>query len=187
MNILIACAAAYLLGSVPAGKIAARIAGVDIQKRGSGNIGFANVLRILGWKYALPTLAVDVAKGFFATLLGWRLTGDLTGAFLVGYFAIIGHCFPVWLKFRGGKGVAAGLGVVLCLAPIAGVLAMIFYGTTRFLLKMKSSMASFIGLFTVMISWTIAMPNLWWFSIILLFTAGFTLRKNIRGTVPDYG
>lgn len=64
MNVLIACVAAYLLGSIPAGKIAARVAGVDIQKRGSGNIGFANVLRILGWKYALPTLAVDVAKGF---------------------------------------------------------------------------------------------------------------------------
>ncbi|MDO4773977.1 MAG: glycerol-3-phosphate acyltransferase [Candidatus Saccharibacteria bacterium] len=187
MIIVVAVIMAYVLGSVPFGKIIARIAGIDIQKRGSGNIGFANMLRVLGWKYALPTLLLDVAKGFCATAIGMYGAGDMVGAFLIGYIAIIGHCFPVWLGFRGGKGIATGLGVVLFLNPLAGLAAMIVYGIALFGLKVKSAVASLLGSGVVIVIWVTLFPETLWMPVILVITAGFTLRDNIMGKVPNYG
>lgn len=187
MMIAVAVIAAYILGSVPFGKIIAHSAGIDIQKRGSGNIGFANMLRVLGWKYALPTLLLDIAKGFCATAIGMYSVGDMVGAFLIGYVAIIGHCFPIWLKFRGGKGVATGLGVVLFLNPLAGLAAMMVYGVALFGLKMKSAVASLLGAGAVIVMWLALLSGTLWMPVILVITAGFTLRDNIRGRVPNYG
>ena len=187
MNLIFACLAGYFIGSIPAGKIFARFGGVDIQKRGSGNIGFANVLRTLGWKFAIPTLIVDVAKGYFATWLGFYLTGDFFWAFAVGYSAVIGHCLPIWLKFHGGKGIATGLGVVLFCAPMAGAIAMCFYGILNFVLKAKSSTASLAGMLAVICVWIFIRPEYWWVCVVLAVTACITLRKNIAGKVPNYG
>src|SRR6478735_119893 len=92
---------AYLAGSIPTGKIVGAFYHVDIQKRGSGNIGFANVRRILGWRAGIITLVVDIAKGFFPTLLALQLITP-GAAFFVGLAAILGHIFPVWLSFKGG-------------------------------------------------------------------------------------
>jgi glycerol-3-phosphate acyltransferase PlsY len=116
---------AYLLGSLPFGYLIARyVAGVDIRKTGSGNIGATNVARVLGKKLGIAVLVLDCLKGALPTLLlppllAESATDRLHLAVLSGTAAIVGHMFPCWLKFRGGKGVATALGVALALGPLA--------------------------------------------------------------------
>lgn len=117
----------YLLGSIPFGIVAARLGGLgDLRKIGSGNIGATNVLRSGRKDLALFTLVGDSGKGAFAVLLAWliaKASPDLPLIqALAGGAAFFGHCFPVWLKFKGGKGVATFLGVMLAAAWPAGLL-----------------------------------------------------------------
>src|ERR1700752_296859 len=111
--------AAYLLGSIPFGLLLARLfGGGDVRKAGSGNIGATNVSRVAGPLAGILTLVFDTAKGAAAVWLAARLTENSATAMIsAGLAALIGHCFPVWLKFHGGKGVAAALGVFLALCP----------------------------------------------------------------------
>lgn len=128
--LLIGFVAAYLLGSIPFGLILTKLFGAgDIRKIGSGNIGATNVLRTGRKGLAASTLVLDMAKGFLAVFLGWYFGGpDL--ATLAAYGAVIGHCFPIWLKFRGGKGVATFLGIATALAwPIGAVSALVWLGS----------------------------------------------------------
>lgn len=116
---------AYLLGSVPFGLVLTALSGGgDIRKIGSGNIGATNVLRTGRKGLAAATLALDALKGMMAVLVAWVMTppdlGDQAMA-LAAFWAVIGHCFPLWLGFRGGKGVATGLGVVMAMSPLAGL------------------------------------------------------------------
>jgi glycerol-3-phosphate acyltransferase PlsY len=117
MLYIVLIVSAYLLGSIPFGKIIGLHYGIDLQKVGSRNIGFANAVKQLGWKRALPVLPADAGKGYLPTILAVHL---LPGAWpmLVGAVAVLGHIFPIWLKFHGGKGIATGLGVMLALDPI---------------------------------------------------------------------
>ncbi|PVA09680.1 acyl-phosphate glycerol 3-phosphate acyltransferase [Pelagivirga sediminicola] len=114
--------AGYLLGSIPSGMILARALGLgDLRSIGSGNIGATNVLRTGSKGAAAGTLLLDAAKGAVAVLLArWLAGGD--AAQMAGLAAFVGHCFPVWLGFRGGKGVATFLGVMLALAWPVGLL-----------------------------------------------------------------
>lgn len=116
-------AAAYFLGSIPFGLILAKLfAGSDIRKSGSGNIGATNVARVAGPSAGILTLALDVAKGAGAVWLAGRFTEQSSTAMtLSGVAVLLGHCFPVWLRFKGGKGVAPALGVFLMLAPLAAL------------------------------------------------------------------
>src|SRR5579859_4198264 len=116
-------AAAYFLGSIPFGLILAKLlAGSDIRKSGSGNIGATNVARVAGPAAGILTLALDVAKGAAAVWLAGRFSEQSSTAMtLAGVTALLGHCFPIWLKFKGGKGVAPALGVFLMLAPLAAL------------------------------------------------------------------
>ncbi len=115
-NGLIAFAFGYLLGSIPFGMILTRIAGTqDLRSIGSGNIGATNVLRTGRKGLAAATLAFDLVKGFLPVLVAHRWYG-LDAALAAGLGAVVGHCFPVWLGFRGGKGVATASGVVLALS-----------------------------------------------------------------------
>ncbi|MBM3490443.1 MAG: glycerol-3-phosphate 1-O-acyltransferase PlsY [Alphaproteobacteria bacterium] len=112
----------YLLGSVPFGVLLTRAAGLgDIRRVGSGNIGATNVLRTGRKGLALATLLLDGGKGAAAVLLAGQFGQDI--AVLAGGGAFLGHLFPPWLRFRGGKGVATFLGVLLALVPLAGLLA----------------------------------------------------------------
>lgn len=114
-------AAAYLCGSIPFGLLLARIAtGKDVRALGSGNIGATNVARAAGRPAAIATLVLDALKGFAPVLLAARTPGAPPMlAAGCAFAAVLGHCHPVWLGFRGGKGVATGLGVSLALAPWA--------------------------------------------------------------------
>lgn len=108
---------AYLLGAIPTSYLAGRLAGVDLRQVGSKNVGATNLYRAAGLRLALPAGLFDVAKGFVPTLLAPPSAPWLPVA--VGSAALAGHVFPVYLGFRGGKGVATAAGVVLALAPLA--------------------------------------------------------------------
>lgn len=177
--------AAYLIGSIPFGKLLCRLGGVDIQRRGSGNIGFANVQRIMGWRYGLPTLAADIGKGAAATYGGLLLGGPAV-AFTYGMAALIGHVLPPWLRFRGGKGIATGLGLVAVLAPIVAAMATVVY-IVLLRTGRPSSVASLAGVAVVAIGLPLMEPSFWWMAMVCAVVPLVTLRDNLRGTVPDYG
>ncbi len=112
----------YLAGSVPFGLLLTKAAGYgDIRSIGSGNIGATNVLRTGNKKLALLTLLLDGAKGAAAVVLARMIAGE-GAALAAGLFSVAGHMFPFWLRFKGGKGVATTLGVILALSPLTGIL-----------------------------------------------------------------
>ena len=118
----------FAAGAIPFGVIVARrLAGVDIQTHGSGNIGATNVARVLGLVPGLIVLVLDAAKGALPTALALAWCGDLRVVLATGGAAILGHCFSPFLGFRGGKGVATTLGVFLVLAPALAALAAIVF------------------------------------------------------------
>jgi glycerol-3-phosphate acyltransferase PlsY len=119
---------AYLMGSIPTGLLLARRRGVDLRRVGSGNIGATNAARSLGRRLGGVVLVLDALKGAVPALIASRLLEiDPLVVAATGFSAIVGHCFPVWLGFRGGKGVATSLGVMLALAPaVTGICAALF-------------------------------------------------------------
>ena len=121
--------AAYLLGSIPFGVILTRAFGKgDVRKVGSGNIGATNVARAAGLFAGVSTLVLDVAKGAGAVLLAEKLSNDSASWMIIAAFAVLlGHCFPVWLNFKGGKGVATAAGVFLVLSPLACLAAVVLF------------------------------------------------------------
>ena len=117
LKYLVIALTGYLLGNISVGILVARLYGIgDIRKVGSGNAGTTNVLRNLGWIPSVLTLAGDCIKGLIATLIGKWIAGDI-GLIIGGTFAVIGHDFPVFFKFKGGKGIATNLGWILVVNP----------------------------------------------------------------------
>jgi glycerol-3-phosphate acyltransferase PlsY len=122
-------AAAYLLGSIPFGLILSTVfGGTDVRKAGSGNIGATNVARVVGPLAGILTLTLDTAKGAAAVLIAERISNDnATWMMIAALAALVGHCYPVWLKFKGGKGVATAAGVFAALCPLACLAAVILF------------------------------------------------------------
>jgi acyl phosphate:glycerol-3-phosphate acyltransferase len=126
MLILLAAVAlgAYLIGSIPSGYLVGRFKGVDLRKEGSGNIGATNALRVLGKKWGYLVFAADILKGWLSVTLAYamadRFAPDrvVVAGILAACFAVIGHNFPVWLGFKGGKGIATSAGIMIALFPI---------------------------------------------------------------------
>ena len=123
MEDIIAVVWGYLAGSLPLSYLLARRHGVDLRLAGSGNVGAANVLRTSGVTSAVLAIVLDVAKGTVAVLVAMRFVDGRTTAVAAGLAAIIGHLYPVWLRFRGGKGVATSAGVFLVFEPLAVAIA----------------------------------------------------------------
>ncbi|MCJ9754152.1 glycerol-3-phosphate 1-O-acyltransferase PlsY [Neorhizobium sp. BETTINA12A] len=144
----------YLLGSIPFGLILTRAAGLgDIRSIGSGNIGATNVLRTGNKKLAAATLLLDALKATAAALVAWYLFGKEAGL-LAGFAAFMGHLFPVWLGFKGGKGVATYIGTLLGVAPwMVLVFAAIWLGVAR--ISKYSSLAALVA--------TLVIPVVLWF------------------------
>lgn len=148
---------AYLLGSIPFGLVITKLAGLDdIRTIGSGNIGATNVLRTGHRSLAFLTLIGDSGKGALAVLICWSISLDM--AALAAFFATLGHLFPVWLKFKGGKGVATTLGVHLALHPIVGLIACLGWLLTASLTRI-SSLSALIAFILTPISAYILMPG----------------------------
>ncbi len=181
----------YLLGSIPFGLLLTRSAGLgDIRAIGSGNIGATNVLRTGSKPLAAATLVLDGGKGAAAVLLAHWAGGFQAGVW-AGLGAVIGHLFPVWLGFRGGKGVATGFGVLLAAAWPVGIISGAVWIATAALLRMSSAaaLAAFVAAPVLALllagKWTILMA----LAISLLVIARHypNIRRLIAGTEPKIG
>lgn len=162
--VLAALLGGYLLGSVPFGLLLAKAAGLgDIRKIGSGNIGATNVLRTGNKTLAAATLLLDSGKGAVAVLVakaafGWSDPVAWQLAALAGAAAMLGHCFPVWLRFNGGKGVATALGTLLAFAWPVGVIACLLWLATAFAFRF-SSLAALVAICTApFTAWALGIP-----------------------------
>jgi len=150
----------YLIGAIPTGVILSRLFGRgDLQQQGSKNIGATNVSRVMGKKWGILTLLGDVLKGMIAVWIGqWGLSGfpGSTGYPLavIAFAAFLGHCFPVYLAFKGGKGVATALGIFLIFSPLVVLLAIPIFVVTTYLGKFVSlgSMVSAFS-FPILLGW----------------------------------
>ena len=151
MDIVIAALMGYLLGSIPFGVIASRyFSGADVRNFGSGKTGFTNSLRVLGLKRSVPVFAGDFLKGVAAALLPLLWTDDPWARAVGGLAAVIGHVWPVFAGFRGGRGVLTGAGVLLALSPLAVLIvlplaALVLYAT-RYMSLMSITTAALAGI-----------------------------------------
>jgi acyl phosphate:glycerol-3-phosphate acyltransferase len=127
MKILFAVLA-YALGAVPTGYIAFRLSEKkDVRGYGSGNTGATNIMRLKGWKLAVPVVIADILKGFLPAFLAVKVFGDHRLALVAAFLAIFGHCYPIYIGFRGGKGVATTVGAFAGVAPIPFIIAAIVF------------------------------------------------------------
>lgn len=197
---LLIAAFAYLLGSIPFGYIAGRTAGLDVRREGSGNIGATNVLRVLGKTYGCAVFAADTLKGFVAVRYALWM-GEGTGfawqlGIVAGICAMVGHAFPVWLRFRGGKGVATSGGACFGLLPLE-TLVVISVWLIVFALFRFVSLASMVAAVALPLSvWLILPRQSGGWGLLLAFSAAagaliiLRHRSNIgrllRGTEPRF-
>lgn len=180
----------YLLGSIPFGLLLAKASGAgDLRKIGSGNIGATNVLRTGKKGVAAATLVLDVAKGAVAVLVGAMLAPE--GAFLAGAGAFLGHCYPVWLRFNGGKGVATYLGIALALHwPCGLVYAAVWlaaFATLRY-----SSVGGMLAAIAAPVSAAALgrfdmVPLFLGLTIVLLWKHRSNIMRLLTGTEPKVG
>jgi glycerol-3-phosphate acyltransferase PlsY len=190
MDWLPALALGYGLGSIPFGLILTRLTGAgDLRTIGSGNIGATNVLRTGRKGLAAATLLLDMAKGFLAVWLAWQWMPQWAG--IAAIAAVLGHCFPIWLKFRGGKGVATLMGVALGLAwPIGAVYAAVWIG--MLLLTRISSLAGMSAalaapLAAVATGRTELAPVLAALAALVIFLHRANIGRLLRGEEPRVG
>ena len=183
---------AYLVGSIPSGFLLGRLAGIDVRDAGSGNIGATNVARVLGRGRGLLTLVADMAKGFVPVFIGQRLgLGDAALA-LIAIAAFLGHLYPVFLKFQGGKGVATAFGTLIALAPLA-TLIMVFAFAAAVVCSRRVSLASITAALVAPISFWIFSYSGELIALSAFLGAMVILRHrdNIRrllsGTEPRFG
>jgi acyl-phosphate glycerol 3-phosphate acyltransferase len=179
---IVAVAASYLLGSVSFSILIARwVKGIDIRQHGSGNAGATNTLRVLGKGPAAAVFLLDVAKGIAAVLLGhWLGEGQIWVPILCGAAAITGHNWPVWFRFKGGKGIATTIGVMATLAfwpaLIAGIAAIAAIAVTRYVSLGSLIFAALMPVFILVLS----MPyELFWISLLICIYAFVRHRTNI--------
>jgi acyl phosphate:glycerol-3-phosphate acyltransferase len=205
---IIVAVAAYLLGSIPTGFLVARAKGIDIQKSGSGNIGATNAMRVLGKPAGIFVMLMDVLKGYTACFLGvficvyFSPSGSILGmvnsfadadlvdeipklmerfTVIAGIFAVLGHNYPCWLKFKGGKGIATTAGVYLALAPAAlGIALAVFILTV--LITRYVSVGSIVAAIVLPIAVWFTKENLFLevVTIALCALAIFKHRKNMQ-------
>ncbi|HRC08763.1 MAG TPA: glycerol-3-phosphate 1-O-acyltransferase PlsY [Miltoncostaeales bacterium] len=157
MNVVIAIAAGYLLGSIPFGYLIGRWRGVDLRSVGSGNTGAANAFRNLGRRWGLAVAGLDIAKGVAGALIGRALTDD-SWPIAAGAAVMVGAIFPVWLRFRGGKGVAAGGGVLIGLFPIASAILVPVWIAIVLLTRITSLAAILASIAFVPLAWLLGYP-----------------------------
>jgi len=180
----------YLLGSIPFGLLLTKAAGLgDIRAIGSGNIGATNVLRTGNKKLAALTLFLDGAKGAAAVLLVEYLNPELVA--LAGLFALLGHLFPVWLKFKGGKGVATTVGVITALLWPLGILTMVVWMLVAWRFR-YSSLAALVAIGMAPFgAYTIGARNLVWpltvMALLVFWKHGANIKRLLDGTEPKIG
>ncbi len=194
-QVVVAALASYLLGAIPTSLWVVRaVKGIDLRTVGSGNLGATNLYRLLGFRYAVPVGIFDALKGAIpvASLGPWAGLG-LTGSLLLGVAAVIGHAFPVFANFKGGKGVATGSGIVLGLAPWAFLITLAVWAVSV-------KLSGYVSLGSVLAA--AALPPavwflhpdrralVWWFaalSLAIIWLHRANLRRLINGTENRFG
>jgi len=198
ITVLLIPAFAYLLGSIPFGLLVAKVFGRgDVRKEGSGNIGATNVSRVAGPLAGILTLLLDGAKGAAAVLVAGRYSNDSAMWMVIaGLAALVGHCFPVWLKFKGGKGVATAAGVYLALCPPAFLAGLILF-------LLVAGFSRYVSLGSVAAA--VAMPLLMYFlwaphhapppvitfgalavAVLIVYKHDGNLQRLVEGTEPKF-
>lgn len=192
LSLLFAAILGYLFGSIPFGLVLAKMGGYgDIRKIGSGNIGATNVLRTGNKPLALATLLLDSGKGAIAVLIALFFL-NFPAAMVAGFAALVGHCYPVWLKFKGGKGVATTLGTLLALLPPVGLITCLLWLFSAAAFRISSLAALIaVGLSPLVSHFMYGDPNI---SGLCAAIAGLVFlkhRENIKrlfaGTEPKIG
>jgi glycerol-3-phosphate acyltransferase PlsY len=179
----------YLLGSIGFGVIVPRLRGIDIYEHGSGNPGMSNVMRTVGKKPAAVVLVGDLAKGVAAAAIGDLWVGETVG-FAAGFAAVLGHVFPIWHRFRGGRGVATALGVALWLEPVVGLVLAILW-TAIVLTTKTASIASLVVMALYVPGMAVfghgAASLLWSAAIVALVVARHApnIRRMLRGVEQE--
>lgn len=172
----------YLIGSIPFGYILCLVfKKTDIRKLGSGNIGATNVYRIFGWKFALPVLIFDIFKGLIPVLIGKKLNFPTPVIITAGIFSILGHSFSIFLKGKGGKGVATSFGVIIGLFPIPAFLSFIVWLAIVLSFHLVS-LSSIFGAFSLPFFVYLFTDDklLLFLSILIFLFIVFTHRENIK-------
>ncbi len=192
MTLVLLCLLAFLTGSVPTGLLIAKARGIDLQGSGSGNIGATNVLRTTGKWPALLTLTGDILKGVLAAAAGrYFFAGQPVYEGLVGLCAVLGHDFSIFVKFRGGKGVATSLGVLGIYAPQTCLFTTIIWIMTLFVTRYSSlgALVSFgllpVGI--VLLGSKEQLPIVLVMSILLFIKHKDNITRLTRGTEPKVG
>lgn len=148
----------YLLGSIPTGYLLGRLAGIDIREVGSGNIGATNVARVVGKWHGTATLIGDAAKGFIPVYVAFVLGLSPTETAVTGFAAVMGHLFPVFLKFSGGKGVATAVGVLLALAPLPTLVLLVVFAIVMAATRVVSLSSMVAALAAPLTLWLLSYP-----------------------------
>jgi acyl phosphate:glycerol-3-phosphate acyltransferase len=189
MEVYLLVFVAYLLGSVPTGYILGSLAGVDVRKAGSRNVGATNVARVVGKRHGLFTLVADISKGFVPVIVAVNLGLTPVATACVGIAAFLGHLYPVFLRFKGGKGVATALGVFLGVAPWATVVLIGVFAvallTTRFV-----SLSSMVAAASApIVLWLSAYPPIligmsFFIAVMIVLSHRGNLQRLLSGTEP---
>ncbi len=180
----------FLPGSIPFGYLAGVVNKTDIRQKGSGNIGFTNVLRILGWRWAVPVFFLDITKGLLPVAFASRLGLIPT---LVGLGAIAGHIFPPWLRFQGGKGVATLIGVAFFLCPRGSFFALTVFLIVLFIFGFISLSSLSFALTLPVFTRLLYQENLPLFlftltsSILIIIRHTPNIKRLTKGTEPKFG
>lgn len=198
MSPWLALAASYLWGAVPASYLAGQWSrGIDLRRHGSGNLGATNTFRVLGAKVAAPVMVFDILKGFLPVFLftRWDEPAGWQWGLAYGAAAIVGHVYPVYMRFKGGKGVATAAGVFLALAPLAiGVALLTWLGVLK-VTRMVSA-ASLTGAAALAVVLAVAPPPGghpeirwlgWAIAAFVVFSHRANLRRIVRGEEPRFG
>jgi len=191
ISFLCALIGAYLLGSIPSAVwIGKAFYGIDVRRHGSKNAGASNTFRVLGIKAGIPVLLIDALKGTAACSLAYLLDGIIPEThefincqFILGVAAVMGHVFPIFAGFKGGKGVATITGIVLAIAPIPTLFAMAIFVITLLLSKYVSLSSILAGLsfpFLVIFVFKTQINSMIFFSILISIVLLLTHRKNIE-------
>lgn len=192
LSLLLVAVGAYLLGSVPFGLVITRALGLgDLRQIGSGNIGATNVLRTGNKGAALATLLLDAGKGGIAVVIARALTGAEDAAQLAGFAAFLGHLYPVWLRFDGGKGVATFLGTLLALAWPIGLAACATWLATALLSRISSLSALVAAAAVPVWMWAFSYGPMIGLGAVLasmvIWRHSANIRRILAGTEPKIG
>jgi glycerol-3-phosphate acyltransferase PlsY len=182
----------YLLGSVPVGFLLGLRSGIDVRETGSGNVGATNVARVVGKRQGILTLIADTAKGFLPVILAIQLGASLAATVLVGAAAFIGHLYPIFLKFKGGKGVATALGVFLALAPLVTLVLVALFAVTVLTSRIVSLSSLIAAVAAPIIFWLFSYPPVVvgmaaFIALAIIWRHQSNIRRMMNGSEPRFG